>query len=90
MSELDELLQAFGDAGGDKTVLAAKDIAHLVVSGRKLLSMKGVEGIEVNARRTLSGVRADGQRSTPAGKGESTGQATPWTSWPEATSCSAT
>jgi Fe-S cluster assembly scaffold protein SufB len=59
MSELDELLQAFGDAGGDKTVLAAKDIAHLVVSGRRLLSMKGVEGIEVNARRTLSGVRAD-------------------------------
>jgi hypothetical protein len=30
-----------------------------VASGHKLLSMKGVEGIEVNARRTLSGVRAD-------------------------------
>jgi len=59
MSELNELLQAFGDAGGDKTVLAAKDVAHLVVSGRSLLSMKGVEGIEVNARRTLSGIRAD-------------------------------
>lgn len=59
MSELDELLKAFGEAGGDKSVLAREDTAHLVASGHKLLSMKSIEGIEVNARRTLSGVRAD-------------------------------
>lgn len=58
MSEIDELLRAFGEAGGDKSALARKDTAHLVASGHKLLSMKKIDGIEVDARGTFFGVRA--------------------------------
>lgn len=56
MSELDSLMTAFGDAGGDRGVLANRDIAHLFASGNKILSMKNVEGIEVEARETLQGI----------------------------------
>lgn len=58
MSELDALLKAFGEAGGDKGALAAQDTAHLVASGHTLLSMKSVEGLEVDAHETMSGIRA--------------------------------
>ena len=58
MSELDVLMKAYGEAGGDKTILEDKDIAHLVASGHKLLSMKSVEGLEIDARETLTGVSA--------------------------------
>ncbi len=58
MSELDALMEAFGEAGGDKTVLASDDIAHLVASGHKLLSMKSVDGLEVDAKETLTGISA--------------------------------
>ncbi|MBS1115045.1 MAG: hypothetical protein H6Q94_774 [Nitrospirae bacterium] len=58
MSELDVLMKAYGEAGGDKAILEDKDIAHLVASGHKLLSMKSVEGLEVDARETLTGVSA--------------------------------
>jgi len=58
MSELDALMEAFGEAGGDKTVLASDNIAHLVASGHKLLSMKSVDGLEVDAKETLTGISA--------------------------------
>ena len=58
MSKLDALLKAFGEAGGDKGALAAEDTAHLVASGHKLLSMKAIEGLEVDARETLTGISA--------------------------------
>jgi Fe-S cluster assembly scaffold protein SufB len=58
MSELDALLKAYGEAGGDKAILENNDIAHLVASGHKLLSMKSVEGLEVDARETLTGISA--------------------------------
>jgi len=58
MSELDALLKAFGEAGGDKGALASEDTAHLVASGHKLLSMKSVEGLEVDTHETLSGISA--------------------------------
>ena len=58
MSELDVLMKAYGEAGGDKAILEDKDIAHLVASGHKLLSMKSVEGLEIDARETLTGVSA--------------------------------
>ena len=58
MSELDVLMKAYGEAGGDKAILEDKDIAHLVASGHKLLSMKSVEGLEFDARETLTGVSA--------------------------------
>jgi uncharacterized protein len=58
MKELDELLKAYGEAGGDKAILENNEIAHLVASGHKLLSMKSVEGLEVDAKETLTGVSA--------------------------------
>ncbi len=56
MSDLDELMNAYGNAGGDKAILDNNEIAHLVASGHKLLSMKSVEGFEVDAKETLTGV----------------------------------
>jgi Fe-S cluster assembly scaffold protein SufB len=58
MSELDALMEAFGEAGGDKTILANDSIAHLAASGHKLLSMRSVEGLEVSAKETLTGISA--------------------------------
>lgn len=58
MSELDDLMKAFGEAGGDKGVLANKETAHLVASGHKVLSMRGIDGLEVNAKETLTGISA--------------------------------
>jgi hypothetical protein len=58
MSELDELLKAFGEAGGDKNALADKETAHLAASGHKILSSNNVEGLEVDAKETLTGISA--------------------------------
>ncbi|MDD5153138.1 MAG: SufD family Fe-S cluster assembly protein [Desulfovibrionales bacterium] len=58
MSEFDELMEAFGEAGGDKGVLANKETAHLVASGHKILSTRDIEGLEVNAKETLTGISA--------------------------------
>ncbi len=56
MSELDELMKTFGEAGGDKSILAKEDISHIVASGHKILSMRAVKGIEVEAAGTESGI----------------------------------
>ncbi|NJD53973.1 MAG: FeS assembly protein SufBD [Candidatus Methanoperedens sp.] len=56
MSELDELMKIFGEAGGDKSILAKEDTAHLVASGHSILSMKAVKGIEVDAKEIGSGI----------------------------------
>jgi hypothetical protein len=58
MSELDALMKAYGEAGGNKAILGNNEIAHLVASGHKLLSRKSVEGLEVDARETLTGISA--------------------------------
>lgn len=58
MSEFDELMEAFGEAGGDKGILANKETAHLVASGHKILSTRDIEGLEVNAKETLTGISA--------------------------------
>lgn len=58
MSELDKLMEAFGEAGGDKSILADKATAHLAASGHKILSMRDVEGLEVKAKETLTGISA--------------------------------
>ena len=58
MSDLDALMKALGEAGGDKAVLENNEIAHLVASGHKLLSMKSVAGLEVDAQETLTGISA--------------------------------
>ncbi len=56
MSELDDLMNALSAGGGDKEILANKEIAHLVASGHKILSSRGIEGLEVNAKETLTGI----------------------------------
>ena len=58
MSELNELLQAFGEAGGDAGALADGGTAHLAASGHRILSSRTVEGLEVEARETGEGIRA--------------------------------
>lgn len=51
-------MEAFGEAGGDKGILANKETAHLVASGHKILSTRDIEGLEVNAKETLTGISA--------------------------------
>jgi Fe-S cluster assembly scaffold protein SufB len=58
MSELEELMKAFGEAGGDKGILANEEIAHLVASGHKILSARDIEGLEFDAKETLTGISA--------------------------------
>jgi uncharacterized protein len=58
MSELDALIKAFGESGGDSAVLQNKEIAHLVASGHKILSMRKIEGLDVMAKETLTGISA--------------------------------
>jgi uncharacterized protein len=58
MSELNDLLQAFGEAGGDTGALADGNTAHLAASGHRILSSRTVEGLEVIARETESGISA--------------------------------
>ncbi len=58
MSELDALMKAYWDAGGDKAILENTEIAHLVASSHKLVSMNSVEGLTVDAKETISGISA--------------------------------
>jgi Fe-S cluster assembly scaffold protein SufB len=57
-NELNELLKAIGEAGGDKGIFANREIAHLAASGHKILSINDVEGLEVQAKETLHGISA--------------------------------
>lgn len=59
MSEFEGLMNAFVDAGGDKAILADKDIAHLVASGHKILSTRDIDGLEVNAKESLIGINVE-------------------------------
>ncbi len=58
VNELNELMKAFGESGADKGIFERKDIAHLAVSGHKILSMRDVEGLEVEAKETFNGISA--------------------------------
>lgn len=58
LSELDELMKAFGEAGGDKSILANREIAHFVASGHRILSARDVEGLEIKAKGSLKGISA--------------------------------
>jgi hypothetical protein len=58
MNALDQLMQAFGDAGGDRAVLADSATAHLVADGHTILSSRAIEGVEVEAQETASGISA--------------------------------
>lgn len=58
MSDLGALMKAFGEAGGDKTILENNEIAHLAVDEHKLLSVNSVEGLDVEAKETMTGISA--------------------------------
>ena len=51
-------MKVFADAGGEKSILSNRDIAHLVVSGRTILSSREVEGLEVTTEEIPSGISA--------------------------------
>jgi hypothetical protein len=59
MKALDQLMQAFGDAGGDRAVLTDSATAHLVADGHTILSAREIEGVEVEAQETASGISAN-------------------------------
>jgi len=58
MSELEKLMQAFGEAGGNVGALADADTAHLAASEHSILSSRAVQGIDVDARETSNGISA--------------------------------
>lgn len=58
MSALDELKSAFGEAGGDKGIFADTETAHLAASGHKIVSMRKVDGLEVETKESIRGISA--------------------------------
>ncbi|MEW6714849.1 MAG: SufD family Fe-S cluster assembly protein [Nitrospirota bacterium] len=58
MSEINNLMMAVAEAGGDKGILVNKDIAHLAASGHKILSANKVEGLEIEAKEARTGIDA--------------------------------
>lgn len=58
MDALEQLMQAFANAGGDRAGLADSATAHLMADGHTILSSRAIEGIEVEARETASGISA--------------------------------
>jgi Fe-S cluster assembly scaffold protein SufB len=58
MSEFDELMKAFGEAGGNRGALADAETAHFVANGHTLVSSHAVEGLVVDAKETPTGIFA--------------------------------
>ncbi len=58
MHNLGALMKAYGEAGGDKAILDNHETAHLIASGHTVLSMNSVEGLEVDAHGTRTGISA--------------------------------
>jgi len=58
MNELDTLLAALARSGADRALFADREVAHLAVAGRHILSAHNVEGLDVDAEETADGIRA--------------------------------
>ncbi len=58
MSDLRELVDAYASAGGDRVALADQATAHLVANGCRIVSMRDVPGLTVDARETAEGIAA--------------------------------
>lgn len=58
MCALEQLMQAYGAAGGDRAILADSATAHLVADGQQILSSRAVPGLEVEAEATPDGISA--------------------------------
>ena len=54
--EYREMVEAYGDAGGDKESLSDKGIAKLVIHENKVLSSDGLAGLHLDTTETESGV----------------------------------
>ncbi len=65
MSRLDDLLKAFGEQGGDRGILAHKEVAHFMAEEHNILSVHEVEGLELKAKETPTGI--DGQVTVKEG-----------------------
>jgi Fe-S cluster assembly scaffold protein SufB len=59
MSDLDDVIKAYVQAGGDKGALADPGTAHLVAHGHSLLSSRDVPGLTVDATETATGIAAN-------------------------------
>lgn len=58
MSDLEGLMKAFEEAGGDRGALADGETAHLAASGHSIMSSRIVAGIDVDAHETPDGISA--------------------------------
>ena len=59
MTELNDLLTALKETGGDREVLADGQTAHAVVDGSHLLSLHEVPGLELHVREKEGGIEAE-------------------------------
>jgi len=57
--EYQGMLDAYEQAGGDRSALQSKDIARLVIHQNKVLSTDGVSGIQIVTKETKNGVNID-------------------------------
>lgn len=58
MNALEALTKAWVDAGGDRAVLADQETVHLVADGHTIVSARTIEGVEVEATETPTGISA--------------------------------
>jgi Fe-S cluster assembly scaffold protein SufB len=58
LNELNELLKAFEESGGGRSVFSDEGIAHLFAEGSKILSSRGIEGVFFDAKETEDGISA--------------------------------
>jgi hypothetical protein len=58
MTDFEQLMTAFGVAGGDQAVLGDAQTAHLVAVGHTILSAQPVPGLEVETQELRDGIRA--------------------------------
>jgi hypothetical protein len=58
MSELKQIIEAYGLSAADAAVLSSEDTAHLVADGHRILSSRTVGGLEVVAQETAQGISA--------------------------------
>lgn len=58
MHEIDTITEAFEMTGGDRNVLAEQGIAHLMVNGNRIISMRDVKGVIVEASEEPDGICA--------------------------------
>jgi Fe-S cluster assembly scaffold protein SufB len=59
MTELDDLLAVLTATDGDRLLLADRQIAHAVVDGKRILSVREIPGLQIHGRETAAGIAAE-------------------------------